>query len=375
MAKSSLREIAEVFIKIGLIGFGGPAAHIALIEEEVIEKRKWMSKEHFLDLIGATNLIPGPNSTEMVMHCGFHKAGWKGLFIAGLCFITPAMMITAVLAHLYLQYGHLPAVEPFIYGIKPAVISLIIGLLIKLTQKALKSWQLGVAGITAMLLSWYGIHEIYIFFGISFLGVLINNLMSKDKVASVFIPITFLQLATQVSDWLDWKLFLTFLKVGAILYGSGYVLFAFLDAELVDKGILTTQQLTDAIAAGQFTPGPVLTSATFIGWQLGGPSGAILATLGIFLPSFIFVGIINPMVHKLRKSKVMSTFLNYVNIIAVALIFMVSLKMTLSFIYDWRAIIIGLISVIVTLKYKRINGAFIIVGGAFLGYLLAFIQI
>jgi chromate transporter len=365
----SLKEIAKVFLKLGTIGFGGPAVHIALMEEEVVKKRKWISPDHFLDLIGATNLIPGPNSTEMAMHCGYEKAGWKGLVLAGICFIVPAVVITAIIAWAYRQYGSLPGVQPFLYGIKPAIIAVIVSLMISLGRKALKTVELGIIGAIAATLVLFGFNEILVLFGAGLMGILLHLAKRKQTINGI-IPVMLLQINALAVDISNWKLSLIFLKVGAILYGSGYVLFAFLDAELVNTGLLSRSQLTDAIAVGQFTPGPVFSSATFIGWQIGGMPGAMAATIGIFLPSFLFVALLNPVIPKLRQSKPMSAFLDAVNIASVAIILAICVEMSEESIHDWRAIVIAIASLAITVTFKKINTAFIILGGAIAGWLL-----
>ncbi len=365
MSKSkNLKEVGKLFFKLGSVAFGGPAAHVAMMEDEVVKKRKWMTSEHFLDLMGATNLIPGPNSTEMTMHCGHERAGWKGLFVAGGAFVFPAVVITLILAWLYTEYGQLPSVEPFIYGIKPAVIAIIISAVYRLGKKALKSVQLGILGALTLAAALYGIHEIVALFACGILGALIFLAKNTRKTSNSFFP---LALATSIGST---KVLLTFLKVGALLYGGGYVLFAFLDAELVSTGLLTRQELIDAIAVGQFTPGPVLSTATFIGYQLNGFWGAIAATVGIFLPSFIFVAILNPIVPKLRKSPLIGAFLDAVNIAAVAVIVAVCIEMGLETITDWKTISISIISLIAVFGIKKLNSAFIVLGGSLLGYLL-----
>jgi chromate transporter len=370
---SRLSELARLFFKLGLIGFGGPAVHIALMEREVVRKRGWISSGHFLDLMGATNLIPGPNSTEMTMHIGHERAGLKGLIVAGLCFIIPAVIITAFFAWLYQVYGKLPQVQPFIYGIKPAIIAVIVVTTVLLGRKALKSVQLGIIGVVSAIAVLAGFNEIYVLFGAGLIGILLHLLKINKNIAAGFLPVTLLQVNAIAADTTSLKLFLIFLKVGAILYGSGYVLFAFLDAELVAKGLLTKQELIDAIAVGQFTPGPVFSSATFIGWQIGGLTGAIAATIGIFLPAFLFVALLNPIIPKLRKSKIMAAFLDTVNIASIAIILSVIIEMSRETLLDGRSILIAIASFIVTFYFKNLNSAFIISGGALLGYLLHFI--
>lgn len=363
-----LKEVAALFFKLGCIAFGGPAAHIAMMEDEVVKKRKWMTYQHFLDLIGATNLIPGPNSTEMTMHCGHERAGWKGLVVAGACFIFPAVTITMVFAWLYQKYGQLPEVEPFIYGIKPAVIAIILGAVYRLGKKALKNVELGVLGGLTLIACLFGVHEILALFACGLLGLVWHFISYKKSNLNGFAFPVLLQVTASVGTL---KILWTFLKVGALLYGSGYVLFAYLDAELVTTGLLTRQELMDAVAVGQFTPGPVLSTATFIGWQLGGFWGAMAATVGIFLPSFVFVAILNPFVPKMRKSKVIGTFLDAVNIAAVAVIVAVCVEMGKDTLTDWRTMVIALLSLIAVFVLKKMNSAFIVICGALFGYLLA----
>jgi chromate transporter len=365
-----LKEVAKLFFKLGSIAFGGPAAHIAMMEDEVVKKRKWMTSQHFLDLVGATNLIPGPNSTEMTMHCGHERAGWKGLIVAGACFVFPAVSITMLFAWLYQQYGHLPSVEPFIYGIKPAVIAIIISAVYRLGKKALKNVEIGILGGLTLTASLLGMNEIIALFACGALGLIIHLIRNSKSSLNSISPIALVQITATLGSM---KIFWTFFKVGALLYGGGYVLFAFLDAELVTTGLLTRQQLIDAVAVGQFTPGPVLSTATFIGWQLGGFWGAIAATVGIFMPSFIFVAILNPLVPKMRKSKVIAAFLDAVNIAAVAVIVAVCIEMGKDTIVNWETVVIAVASLITVFVFKKLNSAFIVVGGSLLGYLLTLV--
>lgn len=370
-----LKDIAKLFLKLGVIGFGGPAAHIAMMQEEVVAKRKWLSEQHFLDLIGATNLIPGPNSTEMAIHIGHEKAGWRGLIVAGFCFILPAVLITGVFAWLYKLYGQLPEVQPFVYGIKPAIIAIILGAVFPLAKKSLKTFELAIIGTVVLVCSLLNFNEIYLMFGAGFIALLLpfirnNNLKNTN---SIF-PFTLLQITnTSILSATNSNLFWIFLKIGAILYGSGYVLFAFLDTELVSTGLLSRQQLIDAIAVGQFTPGPVFSSVTFIGYQINGLTGAIVSTIGIFLPSFVFVALLNPLVKKMRNSKLFSAFLDAVNVASVAIIVSVCYAMGKDSITDWRTIFISVLSIALTFGYKKINSAFIVLGGSLIGYLLTLI--
>ena len=371
MYKNNVKEVARFFLKLGFTAFGGPAVHIALMREEAVVKRKWMSEQHFLDLVGATNLIPGPNSTEMAIHIGQERAGWKGLVIGGFCFIMPAVLITLCIAWLYKSYGHLPQVQPFIYGIKPAIIAVILAAIYPLALKSLQTIELGIIGVVCLGLCFLGISQVLILFGAGFFALGLAAIRLKRKNAASFLPLALLQ--THDSRFFspaNISLFLSFLKIGAILYGSGYVLFAFLDAELVPKGIITHQQLIDAIAVGQFTPGPVFSSVTFIGYQANGISGAAISTIGIFLPSFLFVAFLNPLVRKMRGSKIFGSFLNAVNVASIALIVFVCYELGRNSLTGWREILIAVCSVVVLFRFRAVNSAFVLLGGAAAGYLL-----
>ena len=358
---------------MGCIAFGGPAAHIAMMESEIVEKRKWMSRQHFLDLIGATNLIPGPNSTEMTMHCGHERGGMAGLFIAGFSFIFPAVTITGILAYLYIAYGSLPNVAPFVEGIKPAVLAIIASAVFKLGKKAVKGTELAIIGVIVLIASAvFQINEIIALLASGLLGMLYFSMKSYGKMnMKSILPLLTLSApkaaATKiVATTIFWK----FLKVGAILYGSGYVLFAYLDAELVETGLLTRQELMDAIAVGQFTPGPVLSTATFIGYQLGGLLGAIAATFGIFLPSFLFVLLLNPLIPKMRQSKVLGYFLDSVNVAAVGIMIAVLVSMGQETLLQWESILIGVVSFMLVFGFKKVSSMWIVVTGSIMGYLL-----
>lgn len=372
---NKLKEVAAVFFKLGCVAFGGPAAHVAMMEEEVVNKRKWMDRQHFLDLMGATNLIPGPNSTEMTMHCGHERAGIQGLFVAGLSFIFPAVLITGVLAWLYVTYGQLPQLEGFIYGIKPAVLAIIASAIYKLGKKALKSVELGVLGTLVITVCFLGVNEIFALLASGLVGMMYfkikSGIQSSQSDRKMGFSLVFLQVpGSLAAGFSSWTVFWAFLKVGAVLYGSGYVLFAYLDAELVTNGWLSRQELMDAIAVGQFTPGPVLSTATFIGYQMTGFWGAIAATAGIFLPSFLFVLILNPLIPKMRKSKLIGYFLDAVNIASVAVMVVVLIKMGAETLTDWRGILIASLSILVVFGWKKASVVWIVLGSAFLGYLL-----
>ncbi|WP_149914306.1 chromate efflux transporter [Sphingobacterium cavernae] len=371
--KIELKEIAKVFSKIGFIGFGGPAAHIAMMRDEVVVKREWMSEQYFLDLLGATNLIPGPNSTEMAIHIGFDKGGWRGLVTAGMCFILPAVFLTSILAYLYIRYGQLPELQPFIYGIKPAIIAIILAAIYPLAKQSVKSLNLGLIGITVLLAAVIGVNEIYLMLGAGLLAFGLHTIQNRqNETLQSIVPFAFFLQIIQTTFWTatNAQLFWTFLKIGSILYGSGYVLFAFIDTELVTKGLLTRQQLMDAIAVGQFTPGPVFSSVTFIGFQINGLSGAFISTIAIFLPSFVFVAMLNLLMKKLRNSKGFSAFLDAVNVASVAVMMVVCLEMGKEIITDWRTMLIAFSSIAITFGYRKINSAFVVLGSSLFGYLL-----
>ena len=370
-----LKQVAAVFFKLGLFAFGGPAAHIAMMEHEVVTKRAWMTREHYLDLIGATNLIPGPNSTEMTMHCGYQRAGKKGLFIAGISFIFPAVFITAILGYLYVLYGALPQVQPFIKGIQPAVIVIIASAVIKLGKKAVKNWELALLGTLFLAASLLGFDQVLVLFAGGLLGMCYFLIKSKMQTTSLAIaPLFMVFIVSEIGAKLSaMGIFLKFLKVGSILYGSGYVLFAYLDTELVTTALLSQTQLIEAIGIGQFTPGPVLSTATFIGYQLGGFWGAIAATAGIFMPSFLFVWLLNPLIPKMRKSKVLGYFLDSINVAAVAIMLSVVITMSKQTLLDWQAALIAVVSVVLIFKFKKVSVMWVLIIGAILGYALAFI--
>jgi len=375
-----LREILLLFLKLGLTAFGGPAAHIAIMHDEVVVRRNWLTDAEFLDLVGATNLIPGPNSTEMAIHIGFLRAGWPGLILSGACFILPAVGLVMGLAWVYVRYGSTPQAEWLLYGIKPVVIAIILQALWMLGRKAIKGLFLAVVGLSVAVLYFLGINEILLLVIGGLVVMLGSNLQRLVSLRSnarglVFIP-----------AMVDWKwlafpnltaaafslplMFLTFLKIGAILYGSGYVLLAFLHSDFVVRHAwLTNQQLLDAVAIGQVTPGPVFTTATFIGYLLAGVPGALLATLGIFLPAFIFVAVSNPLIPKIRNSVWLRGLLDGVNAASLGLMAAVTWTLGRSSIFDQLTILIAVASMILLLKYK-INSTWLIIGGMLIGFFL-----
>jgi len=390
MNKSSLNrltEIAQIFLKLGIIGFGGPVAHIAMIEDEIVKRRQWLTQEHFLDLLGATNLIPGPNSTEMAIHIGYIYAGWLGLIIAGICFILPAVLITGFLAWIYVSYGTLPQISPLLYGIKPVVLAIIINAVWGLGKKAVKTRKLLIIAIAVGLITEFTkINEIVALLMGGILGMIWlrssnqTNLIILGLTAETFLQTTVISTATNnINNHVSvslWKLGLFFLKIGSVLFGGGYLLIAFLQRGLVEEyGWLTQQQLLDSIAIGQFTPGPVLSTATFIGYIIAGFPGAIVATVGIFLPSFLFVAMLNSFMDTLRKSSWTRPFLDAVNVSAVALMTLTTIQVGIATLIspktdsiDFLSLGIAVISAILVIRY-HINSIYLILGGGIIGYL------
>lgn len=365
---TSLKDIAVLFLKLGTFGFGGPAAHMAMMQREVVERKKWISRDRFLDLMGATNLIPGPNSTEMSMHIGQEKAGTRGLIVAGLCFIVPAVMITAILAAAYREYGTLPNVAPFMAGVKPAIVAVVVSAAITLLRSSVKNVELALVGSLTLAACLYGVHEIAALFCAGFYGVLSRSAAKWVRTRNVFLPLMFVPGGDSLVS--NASIFWSFLKIGSILYGSGYVLFAYLEAEFVGSGILSPRVLADAIAAGQITPGPVFSAATFVGWQLNGFAGAILATIGVFLPSFVLVRLLNPLAARLRNSPVMASFLDFINVGSVAVILSVTVELGRVSVTDWTTGLIAAASLIILLLVRKVDSVWIILGGGALGYLL-----
>ncbi len=381
MLQPNLAEVALLFLKLGFTAFGGPAAHIAMMYDETVKRRKWISEQGFLDLVGATNLIPGPNSTEMAIHLGFLRAGWLGLVVGGLCFILPAMFMVMLLAWSYVQVGSTPQAEWLLYGVKPVVIAIVVQALWSLGQKAIKSTLLAVLGAAILGAYWLGINEIFLLFAGGLLMMIITNfkdLVQKSKGFLILLPsagVTALAPFFLLSPSFSLAvLFLTFLKIGAVVYGSGYVLLAFLHADFVARlGWLTDKQLIDAVAIGQVTPGPVFTTATFIGFLLGGVPGAILATLGIFLPSFIFVAILNPLIPRLRNSTWASGLLDGVNVASLGLMAAVTWQLGRSSLTDSLTVLIACVSLVLLVRF-RINSTWLIIGGAMIGLGSAFFR-
>jgi chromate transporter len=375
--RASLRELAVLFLRLGITAFGGPAAHIAMMEDEVVRRRQWMTREEFLDLLGATNLIPGPNSTEMAIHIGHRQQGWTGLLVAGICFIVPAVVIVTGFAWAYVKFGSLPQVAGILYGVKPVIIAVVVQALWSLGRTAIRTKLLGVISVVAMVLSFLGLHELIVLLGGGAVagidGFIRQQVKTKGASLRSLIGATplalLLQTAPAATAFSLGGLFLFFLKVGSVLYGSGYVLLAFIRADLVERWHwLTEAQLLDAVAVGQVTPGPVFTTATFIGYVLAGPKGAAVATIGIFLPAFVFVALSGPLVPRIRRSPVAGAVLDGVNAAALALMLVVTYQLGRSALVDVTTIVLALVSAVALFRF-RVNSAWLVLGGAIVGWL------
>ncbi|BAY93344.1 MULTISPECIES: chromate transporter [unclassified Tolypothrix] len=367
-----LTQLATVFLRLGTIAFGGPAAHIAMMDNEVVNRRQWMSREKLLDLLGITNLIPGPNSTELAIHIGYERAGWAGLLVAGSCFILPAMVIVWVLAAIYARYQTIPQVEWLLYGIKPVIIAIVLLAVWNLGKKAAKDLPTIIAGVIAIAAYFAGLNEILVLILLGIAVMVVKNWQTRGNITGAFL-LPFSSIFAQVGSTaaitsIGWfNVFFFFLKIGCVLYGSGYVLLAFLQRDLVERNHwLTSQQLLDAVAIGQFTPGPVFTTATFIGYLLAGNAGAIAATIGIFLPAFVLVLLVNPWVSKLRQSPWASGFLDGVNAASLGLMAGVTYTLGRATLVDWLTIILAILSAIAVFRFK-INSAWLVLAGGAIG--------
>ena len=373
-----LTEVAALFLKLGTIGFGGPAAHIAMMHDEAVRRRGWLTDQEFLDLVGATNLIPGPNSTEMAIHLGFRRAGWPGLLAGGLCFILPASLIVTALAWVYVRFGSTPQAGWLLYGVKPIIIAIIIQALWTLGRKAVTGPLVAAVGLAVLILSFLGVNEIALLFA-GGLAVMVGENFRRWRKPAVglwlappLIGTTTGSAAAATAVLFSLPLFaLTLLKIGAVLYGSGYVLLAFLRADFVVRlGWLTDHQLLDAVAVGQVTPGPLLTTATFIGYVLGGFPGAGLATAAIFFPSFVFVALTNRLIPRLRASTWVGGALDGVNAASLGLMAAVSWQLGRASLTDPLTAVIALASLGLLVRFK-FNPTWLIVGGAAIGPLRA----
>ncbi|MCI0574891.1 MAG: chromate efflux transporter [Chloroflexi bacterium] len=371
--RRDLWEVVRLFLRLGFTAFGGPAAHIAMMHDEVVERRHWFSEQRFLDMVGATNLIPGPNSTEMAIHIGYDRAGWRGLIAAGLCFILPAVLIVGVLAWVYTRYGATPQGEALLYGVKPVIVVIVVQALWKLGRKAVKGWILAVLGMVVLVLYLLGVNELLLLFG-STLAYWSMRTLSRQRQAVLLLPPLaaageLVRLVQPAPVRLD-QLFLLFLKVGSVLYGGGYVLLAFLRNDLVVRlGWLTDQQLLDAIAVGQFTPGPLFTTATFVGYILAGVPGAALATLGIFLPSFVFVAALKPLVSRLRNSTWTAPLLDGVNVTALGLMAGVTWQLGRAALVDLSTWLLAAAAAVLLFRF-RVNSVWLVLGGGLVGLAL-----
>jgi chromate transporter len=383
--RGSLKELALFFLRLGITAFGGPAAHIAIMEDELVRRRKWLSREKFLDLLGASSLIPGPSSSELAIHIGYLRAGWAGLVIGGACFISPAAILVGIIAWAYVRFGHLPAVAALLYGVKPVVIAVILQALWGLGRTAVKSWLLAIAGAICVALSFAQVNVLTILFGtgaaLAGLHALSKSRTEKQGVGALTLVSAWRGARAGLARFFPWvgatgaaavvpgmmPLFLVFLRIGSIVFGSGYVLLAFLRADLVvHRAWVTDAQLVDAVAIGQVTPGPVFTTATFLGYLLRGPVGALVATVGIFLPAFILVAISGPLIPLIRRSTTAGAFQDGMNVASLALMTAVSYQLGHSAIVDWLTAALVIASAVLLLRF-RINSAWLVLGGAVIG--------
>jgi chromate transporter len=385
-----LRDLALFFLRLGTTAFGGPAAHIAIMEDELVRRRKWLSREKFLDLLGASNLIPGPSSSELAIHIGYLRAGWAGLIVGGVCFILPAAILVGAIAWAYVRFGRLPATAALLYGVKPVVIAVILQALWGLGRAAVKSKLLAVVGVVCAVLSFFGVNALLLLASAGAAMALARSLAGKPgagvaaKLSALAMfwrgvrlkAASALLLPSAVTGFAAgmWPIFLVFLKIGSVVFGSGYVLLAFLRADLVlHRAWVTDAQLMDAVAIGQVTPGPVFTTATFLGYLLRGPLGAVVATVGIFLPAFVFVALSGPLVPRIRKSPTAGAFLDGVNAASLALMAVVSYQLARASLVDAITVSLALASAILLLRF-RTNSAWLVLGGAVVGVAAKYFQ-
>ena len=372
--KASLLEVCLVFLRLGTLSFGGPAAHIAMMEDEFVQKRQWLERGKFLELVGASNLIPGPTSTELAIYIGYLKAGWPGLIGAGVFFILPAMLIVLFLAHIYVLYGELPQVSFALYGVKPVIVAIIAQAIWNLGKTAVKDVPSGLIGGMALGLSFFVVNPLFLLMlsGVAMIAIkrahkIKMNVFLAPVLAFVDVTKSEAAQAAAGAKLSLAALFVTFFKIGAVLYGSGYVLLAFLWTDFVQNyQVLTSQQLLDAVAIGQVTPGPVFTTATFIGYVIAGIPGAIVATIAIFLPSFVFVPVISIFLSKIKNSAIASDFLAGVIVASLALMASVTWTLAMSSVIDWLTALLAMLSCIAIFKY-RVNTTWLIFGGGAIG--------
>ena len=360
------RDIAAVFLKLGTIAFGGPAAHVAMMEDEVVVRRQWLTRQEFLDYVGATNLIPGPNSTELAIHIGHLCGGPTGLAIAGVCFILPAALIVAVIACLYVRFGQLPIATDVLYALKPVVIAIVVQALVRLSRAAVKSPTLAVVGVASILATAFGVNELVVLLGA---GVAMATMARPLRAASAPLFLSAPLMTTTVPASLL-AIFGLFVKTGAVLFGSGYVLLAFLRADFVDRlHWITDRQLLDAIVVGQITPGPVFTTATFVGYVIAGWRGAVVATVGIFLPAFVFVALSGPLIPRLRRSATAGAALDGVTVASLALMAVVTWQLGRSALPDIATWVIATVSLVLLLRF-RLNSAWLVAAALLAGLVL-----
>lgn len=371
--RTRLRDLARLFFRLGATAFGGPAAHIAMMRDEVVTRRRWLDEATFLDLLGATNLIPGPNSTEMAIHIGWVRRRWAGLCVAGLSFIVPAMLITAAFGAAYVRWGTLPAFGWLSYGVKPVIIAVVAQAIVGLLPAAAKTPALRALGAAATVLAAAGVDELLVLFGAGAAAIGLGRRSGARAGEGLGVRPLLVPLVPAVASGAAGAatlpaLFWVFLKIGSVLFGSGYVLLAFLRTDLVERlGWLTEAQLIDAIAVGQVTPGPVFTTATFIGYVLRGPSGALVATLGIFLPAFLFVALSGPLVPRLRASRLAAAFLDGVNVASLGLMLSVTLELGRAALIDLPSALIAAASALLLIRFG-VNSTWLILGGAGAGF-------
>jgi chromate transporter len=372
--RTSLLELSALYLRLGATAVGGPAVHISMMEEEVVSRRGWLTRADFLDFLGATNLIPGPNSTEMAIHVGRVRAGWRGLLVAGVSFILPAALMVGCLAWAYVRFGTLPQIGAVLYGVKPVVIVVIAQGAFRLAKSAVKSTWLGVLGLAAMLAAGLGVDPLLILAaagvlaGIAHLGNVRGRAFFVGSVAAAGTAASAVPVGLAL-------LFLVMLKIGATIFGGGYVLVAFLRSDLVVRlGWITERQLLDAVAMGQVTPGPLFTTATFIGYILGGVRGAVIATVAIFLPAFVLVAVSGPLVPRIRKSPTAGAVLDGINVAALALMLVVSAQLARTAIVDWFTLAIAGVSALLLFRY-RVNSAWLVLGSAAAAGLLFWLRL
>jgi len=375
-APGGLREVALLMFRLGWTAFGGPAAHTAMLRDEVVVRRKWLTDQHFLDLMGAANLIPGPNSTELVIHSSYQRAGWRGLVVGGSLFILPAATLVLLFAWLYVEYGTTTTGEWLLYGIKPVVIAVVAQALWGLGRAALRGPLLTAVAAGVLGLYLLGGNEIALMFGGALLVMLVRNWrrLRERRTGTLSIaptPVIFAMLGAvsgaALVEYSGTRLFLTFLKIGSVLYGSGYVLLAFLRNDFVTRlGWLTEQQLLDAVAVGQFTPGPVFTTATFVGYVVGGFPGAVLATLGIFIPAFFFVALSIPILPHIRRSPWTAAALDGVNVAALGLMAAVLIELAGAALVDVMTVVLAGVAAVLLIRF-RVNSAWLVLGGGLIG--------